>query len=304
LTLQTKKQIKSMFILFAILVSFSLCTFQAAALQDQDVNNQDNILATVNGEKITLQEFEEYWNMIPENYKLQLTKEDLLEQIITQTLLIQKAEEINLREDPEVAFKINNTVNQILIQSLLEKEIIEKTILSDEDIESYYEENKEDYWQEEEVHALNILVETEEIANEVMKKLEEGQEFTELAKEFSSSSTASSGGDIGFISKGTLTSKIEEQLFVLETGEISEIIPTERGFHIFKIVDKNPSRYLELSDVKEEIRGQLTPIKQQEAFNQYLQEIEDSSTIERNIELLKDESTEKEENNAESNDIK
>ncbi len=270
-------------ITFLILISLSL---QVTAIEEQD--NGKESLVVINEEIITLEDFEKYWNMIPDNYKIQLNKEDVLEQLITQTLLIQKADELNLREDPEVAFQIKNNIDQILIQSLLEKEIIDKTVLTDEDLEVYYEENKENYWHEEEVHALNILVETEEQAEEVIKKLEQGEDFAVLAKEISIASTAPTGGDIGFINKGTLMADIEEQLFILNPGEISKIIPTERGFHIFKVVEKNPSGYLELSEVKEEIEYQLLPLKQQEAFDQYLKDIEDRAIIEKNVELLKE----------------
>ena len=252
--------------------------------QEQDDSGEPIVI--INGDIITLEDFELYWNMIPDNYKVQLNKEDVLEQIITQTLLIQQADELNLREDPEIALQIKNTVEQILIQSLLEKEIVDKITLSDEDIQSYYVENKENYWQEEEVHAYNILVETEEEAKAVLQKIEEGQEFSELAKEFSIGSSASTGGDIGFISKGTLMPEIEDQLFILDPGEVSEIIPTERGFHIFKVVEKNPSGYLELSEVRGELEEQLLPARQQEAFDQYLKDIEDRATIEKNISLL------------------
>jgi len=261
-------------------------------LANQQEEENKETLATVNDEIITLEEFNQYWDMIPDNYKMQLSKEDVLEQLITQTLLIQKAEEINLREDPEVSFQIKNTVDQILIQSLLEKEIIDKTSLNDDDIKSYYEENKENYWQEEEVHAFDILVETREQAEEILQKLAEGQEFEALAKQTSIASTASTGGDIGFVSKGTLMPEIEEQLFALNPDDISEIISTDKGFHVFKVIEKNPSGYLELAEVKNEIESKLLPLRQQEAFDEYLMNAQDQANIEKNVELLKEQEEE------------
>jgi len=83
-----------------VLIAFSL---QGAANQQQ--GDQEKPLAIVNDEIITLGDFDKYWEMIPDNYKMQLNKEDVLEQLITQTLLIQKAEELNLSEDPEISFQ-------------------------------------------------------------------------------------------------------------------------------------------------------------------------------------------------------
>jgi peptidyl-prolyl cis-trans isomerase C len=271
-----------------------LCTaFSSQVIaQEENINNSIEELAIINGEIITLENFEQFWGLIPDNYKAQLNKEDILDQLITQTLLIQKADELNLREDPEISFQIKNAVDQILIQSLLQKEIIEKINTTDEDIKIYYEENKDNYWQEEEIHALNILVEDQAQAEDIINQLNEGKDFSTLAKDFSVSSSASEGGDIGFVTKGTLKTEIEDQLFILEPGEVSEIIPTENGFHIFKVLEKNPSGYLEFDEVKKEIESQLLPLKQQEAFDEYLKNIEDKATIEKNIELLKEEEPE------------
>jgi peptidyl-prolyl cis-trans isomerase C len=271
------------------------CTvFSLHIVAQENNSNSNESLAIINGEIITLEQFEQFWSLIPDNYKVQLNKEDILDQLITQTLLIQNADELNLREDPEISFQIKNAVDQILIQSLLQKEIIEKISLTDEDINTYYEENKENYWQEEEIHALNILVEDQAQAENIVNQLNEGNDFSTLAKEFSISSSASEGGDIGFVTKGTLKTEIEEQLFILNPGEVSEIIPTENGFHIFKVLEKNPSGYLGFDEVKNEIEGQLLPLRQQEAFDEYLKNIEENSTIDKNTELLKEEETSKE----------
>jgi len=280
------------FVLFFVIMLLCTAFSSQVIAQEENINNSIEELAIINGEIITLENFEQFWGLIPDNYKAQLNKEDILGQLITQTLLIQKADELNLREDPEISFQIKNAVDQILIQSLLQKEIIEKINTTDEDIKIYYEENKDNYWQEEEIHALNILVEDQAQAEDIINQLNEGKDFSTLAKDFSVSSSASEGGDIGFVTKGTLKTEIEDQLFILEPGEVSEIIPTENGFHIFKVLEKNPSGYLEFDEVKKEIESQLLPLKQQEAFDEYLKNIEDKATIEKNIELLKEEEPE------------
>ncbi len=274
-----------MIIFFSFLLFFSLKIIGQENIPTEDTTA---VLALVNGIAITLDDFNQYWDNIPEQYKVQLSKENLLDQLIIQSLLIQKAEEIELKNNPEIAFQIKNATEQILIQYLIEKEIIEKTELSEEEIQSYYEEHKEEYWQKEEIHALNILTETENQAIDALKKLDEGMDFSVLAQEISISASSSKGGDLGFISKGTLIAEIEEKLFILNPGDISEIIPTEKGFHIFKIIEKKPAHYIELDEVKEEIKYQLLPQKQQQAFDQYLKDIEDMANIVKYLELIKE----------------
>jgi peptidyl-prolyl cis-trans isomerase C len=258
--------------------------------QEEDaVEDSQVILATINEEVITLNDFNQYWDSIPDQYKIQLNKVDLLEQLIIQTLLVQNAEELGLKNNPEVLFQIKNTTEQILIQYLIEKEIVEKTKLSEEEIFSYYEEHKEEYWKEEAVHALDILTETEEQALDALRKLDEGEDFSVLAEEISIATSSSRGGDIGLISKGTLAPEIEDQLFILKPGDISDIIPSEKGFHIFKIIDKISAHYIELDELRDEISYQLLPQKQQQVFDQYLKDIEDRATISKNLDSIEEE---------------
>ena len=271
--------------LFSFFILFSIITY---GQEEDKVEDSQIILALINEDVITLNDFNQYWDSIPDQYKVQLNKVDLLEQLIIQTLLVQNAEELGLKNNPEVSFQIKNTIEQILIQYLIEKEIIEKTELSDDEICSYYEEHKEEYWKEEAVHAQDILTETEEQAIDVLKKLDEGSDFSVLAQEVSIATSASKGGDIGLISKGTLAPEIEAQLFVLTPGDISVIIPSEKGFHIFKIIDKIPAHYIELDELRDEISYQLLPQKQQQAFDQYLKDIEERANIVKNLDSIQE----------------
>ena len=275
--------------IFFLFYFFITCSIAIYSQEESLIEDPQIILALINEEAITLNDFNQYWGSIPDQYKVQLNKIDLLEQLIIQVLLIQNAENLGIKDDPEVAFQIKNATEQILIQYLIDKEIVENTELSEEEIGTYYEENKENYWKEEAVHALNILTETEEQAIDVLKELNEGKDFSVLAQEISIATSASKGGDIGLISKGTLTPEIEDHLFVLTSGDISDIIPSEKGFHIFKIVDKFPAHYIELDEIREEISYQLLPQKQQEAFDQYLKDIEDRATIVKNLDSIKEE---------------
>ncbi len=284
-TFYKKYVICLIFSLFSFFIIFSIGIYSQEEYKTED---PQVILAVINKEVITLHDFNQYWDAISDQYKTQLNKMDLLEQLIIQTLLVQNAKEIGLKDSPEVLFQIKNTTDQILIQYLIEKEIVEKTELNEEEINSFYSEHKEDYWKEEEIHALNILTNTEEEAQSVLKKLDEGLDFSILAQEISIATSASKGGDIGFISKGTLASEIEDQLFILNPGDISDIISSEKGFHIFKIIEKIPAHYVDLDELREEIRYQLLPQKQQQAFDRYLKDIEDKATIEKYSDLIED----------------
>jgi peptidyl-prolyl cis-trans isomerase C len=246
----------------------------------------ETILSSFDGQTITLGEFNQLWDQIPENSKLQLTKRNVLDQIISEKLLIQEAKNRGLEQDKDVLEQIKNTTEQILVQSLIEKEIIGKVKVDDQEALTYYEENKNNFITKEQVYLYNILVETEEVAQDILEKLKAGGDFIEIAKEKSTGPSAAQGGDLGYVSKGDLIPEIENVVFALEIGNISDIIKSEYGFHILKVTDKKPEVLKTFEEVKEEILPTLLSTKQKEAFNNLLEELKSQVTIEINEEAL------------------
>jgi peptidyl-prolyl cis-trans isomerase C len=119
-----------------------------------------------------------------------------------------------------------------------------------------------------------------------LEKLKAGGDFIEIAKEKSTGPSAAQGGDLGYVSKGDLIPEIENVVFALEIGNISDIIKSEYGFHILKVTDKKPEALKTFEEVKEEITKTLLSTKQKEAFNNLLEELKSQVTIEINEEAL------------------
>ena len=84
------------------------------------------------------------------------------------------------------------------------------------------------------MRALHILVKTEEEATEIKKLLDQGADFSQLAKERSTGPTAQRGGDLGLITKGDLMPELDKAISSLAVGKISDVVKTEAGFNIFK----------------------------------------------------------------------
>lgn len=246
----------------------------------------ETILATFSGQTITLGEFNQLWEEVPEDYKLQLDKSMVLDQMISEKLLIQEAKNMGLEEDNDVLEQIIKMTEQILVQVLIEKEILDKIKVNDEEVLEYYEKNKDSFTEKEQVHLYNILLETEEEAQDILEKLKAGGDFSEIAKEKSTGPSAIQGGDLGYSTKGTIIPEIEEVVFALELEELSEVIKTDFGFHILKITEKKPETIKALEEVKEDIIQTLLPDKQKDAFENLLEELKSKSEIEINEEAL------------------
>lgn len=178
------------------------------------------------------------------------------------------------------------------------KENFDNTVeISDEEMKTYYEEHKDDYYKDE-VKASHILISTvddngkelsdekkkeaKEKAEDVLKKVNSGEEFSEIAKEYSDdTASGSQGGDLGYFGKGQMVQAFEDAAFSLQPGEISDIVETEFGYHIIKVYDKIDEQ-LPFDDVKEEIKATLTE-------NKYIDDIEkitENAKVEKNESII------------------
>ena len=235
-------------------------------------------------------------------------KKNILNQLIDYELLYQQAQkekikisndEINLEIDkikdnfssPEEfdgALKANNITlvrlkedieRQVMINSVLEKTRNQVSI-SDEELEEYYNENKESLVEPEQVHARHILVKTEEEANTLLLQLKEGlADFSELAKEKSTDSSAPSGGDLGFFTRGRMVKEFEDAAFSLEPGEISDVVQTQFGYHIIKCEEKKEEYSPAFEEIKEQISNALKSQRENEAISAFISKLREEAVI-------------------------
>lgn len=116
---------------------------------------------------------------------------------------------------------------------LQEKAITDGIEVTDEEMEQYYERMKT------EVKAKHILVEDEDTAEEVLKKLDKGEDFAKLAKEYSQDpASAENGGDVGFFSVGEMVEPFEDAAYTLEIDKVSEPIQSDFGYHIVIVTER------------------------------------------------------------------
>lgn len=247
----------------------------------------DTIIATFGDFTITMEDLNTMWDNIPAEYKAQLTKGDVLDQMISEKLLIQDAKSKDLISDKEIAKQIDDMTNQILIQGLIQKEVLETAKVTDEEAIEYYNNNQAEFTEKEQVHLFNILVETEEEANSVLEELNSGKDFSEVAKEKSTGPSADQGGDLGYITKGSIIPEIEEVVFTLEIDSVTDVIKSDYGFHILKISEKKPEELKSFDDVRESIIQNLLPEKQKSAFDNLIEKLKSKTEIEINEEALK-----------------
>lgn len=170
----------------------------------------------------------------------------------------------------------DDIINYIKTEKLIEPRIE----ITDEELQTYFDENKDTFATAEQVQASHILVADEATANEVKSKLDAGEDFSELAKEYSTdTTTAESGGDLGYFSSGDMVAEFEEVAFALGVDEISAPVKTDYGYHIIKVVDHQEAKEANFEDSKEEISDTLMNDKMSTEYTVWLEELKEEYEI-------------------------
>ena len=177
---------------------------------------------------------------------------------------------------------------QALYEALV-LDIKEESPPTDEEMQAFYEENKSAMTSPAAVTASHILIEdTEHTAEKraemqsILDKANGGEDFAELAKQYSADGSAGDGGSLGtFAQDGQMVAEFEAAAFALEPGQISDIVETQFGFHIIKVSEKFPEEQLPIDDFKDDI---IVAICDQKATLQ-LEELRGKAEIEYFVEI-------------------
>ena len=153
------------------------------------------------------------------------------------------------------------------------------TEVDEQAIQALYDEQADKYVVPEERHARHILIQLSadadedakaaalEKANSIVSRLDDGEDFAVLAKELSDDpGSASSGGDLGFFSRGLMTPEFETAVFELQAGELSKPVKSAFGFHIIELVEIKPEVATPLAEVRDELVNQLLSAERGDLF--------------------------------------
>ncbi|MCS6807152.1 MAG: peptidyl-prolyl cis-trans isomerase [Acidobacteriota bacterium] len=206
----------------------------------------------------------------------------LRQQLAEIRILAERARQEGLDRDPGVAMQLAYFPLYVLREALL-KDLQAKVRVSDEEIEEFYHRHRSEFDQ---VRARHILFNTKpplgsdgksspapdpaavrQKAEAVLKRAKAGEDFAQLAKEFSEDpSSKEQGGDLGFFGKGQMTPKFEEVAFSLSPGTISDIVETPFGLHIIKVEERRTAPLDQ--DLKGVIENRLRRRKHEEQLRQ------------------------------------
>lgn len=185
----------------------------------------------------------------------------------------------------------------ILVQQFIMDRFSEGSRVSEEEVRSFYDENPSFFAQPEQVRASHILFQAgkdasdEELAaakgkaDAALGRYNDGEEFSDLARELSEGPSAPQGGDLGFFGRNQMVKPFEDAVFSLQVGEVTGPVKTDFGYHLIKLTAKNEAGQLDFDDVKAEIVDHLGKLKLGEQVEAFLNQEKEDADIQRLIDF-------------------
>jgi hypothetical protein len=175
---------------------------------------------------------------------------------------------------------------QLVQERLFHELVYPRVAVTEEEIRAELEAHPELQQEPEQVHAAQIVVKELDQAKEIRAKLREGAKFADLARERSLSADAKDGGDLGWFPRGVMPPQFDAVAFSLGPGQISEVVTTDYGFHIFKLLERRPARKKDLAAVRAEIERRLLRAKQEQAQTDFVTQLRSKAELRVNETLV------------------
>lgn len=274
-----------------------------------------NVVATVNGEVVRRADFEqELTRELSSSEGPELTPEEvepfkraLLDSLVKRLLLLQEAKQHNITVTPEevdrqmlrltgdyptdsfsdalaqgqlsLAELRARESQRLIIEKLFANHVYARVAVTEEELRAYFTAHEAEFHEPEEVHAAQLVVKGLDEAKRVQAQLKAGKKFADLARRYSLSADAKVGGDLGFFPRGQMPKAFDDVVFNMRPGQVSDVVSTEYGFHLFKVIEFKPGRKRDLSEVRGQVEARIVKLKQSEAQEAFEKELQEKAKI-------------------------
>lgn len=299
-----KKSVFSMMLLSALILLITGCEIQdsqegTSVFDLSDTQRMNSSVLEIESSLYSNSDFEKYIRATLGDDQEALTVVSLsrlFDNFIEEKLLLEAARRVNMiltegeKEEyldklstefkaEESQISVEEMDTDILFERLLiEKykyELIRTTEVTDEEIKEYYDYYRRDFLRPERVKVSQILLETEDEALLIMERVRNSseEEFRKIAQEESVGLEALKGGEMGVFEMGQLPFEMEKVIFALQEGELSQIVESSYGYHIFRVDKRYAPVLISEEEASPTIRGKILDQKVKDRISQHIEEL-------------------------------
>jgi peptidyl-prolyl cis-trans isomerase SurA len=184
----------------------------------------------------------------------------------------------------------NNIRNKLLTQEVIRREVGSHITIGRDDAMKYYEAHKKEFVKPEQValRAIEIstdgkkesdLADLKKKADDMLRRIKDGEDFATLAKRFSDGSTAQQGGFLGVYKRGELSKQLEDQVFAMKKNQLTDVIETKQGYLILQVLERYEEGEQPFEKVENEIMDHLYSERMEPALREYLKTLREQSYV-------------------------
>jgi parvulin-like peptidyl-prolyl isomerase len=289
---------KKLIFIFIITAFFAQCKDSSANGKTKEVVGQataseDKVIMVIGSISLTNRELKNFIKLQYADIFEQQNNDKLLSRLLDvfseQQILLFKAEQASIQiSESEAAEYLKEiqarrrdlvvdapSIHHVLkVQKYLLANVYKDIAVSDAEVAQFYESHLTDFRRTEEIQLFQIMAKDREKLLKIRQELQnQPSRFEEFARRESISPEAANGGAMGFFEKGMLPKEMEDVVFSLKVSEISPIVESPYGFHLFKITQKRKARMLLLTAVKDEIKNKMLSARLADAYQEFLTQL-------------------------------
>jgi peptidyl-prolyl cis-trans isomerase C len=238
----------------------------------------NTVVARIDGTELHLSDVEAVQQSLPpqaQKMPLEQIYPMLLDRLVDGELITRAGRKEHLEQDPELQVRLKRYEDRLIQEAYLNQAI--KAAETEDQLKERYQTLAKDKAGQEEVHAQHILVKTEDEAKSVIAELDKGADFGELAKKYSTDSSAKSGGDLGYFGRDDMVKEFADAAFALSPGQYSKTpVKTKFGWHVIKVEDRRAGKTPSFEEAREELSRNLA----HEVIEAKLQDLRGAAKIE------------------------
>jgi parvulin-like peptidyl-prolyl isomerase len=288
-----------------------------------DMSAEDQVVIRVDDRVLTLAEFNEYFEPIRmsgdkeqanNGVSMREARLGFLLQLVEEMIILRRADELHLNISPQeldeavrdfqkgypdagfehlflkqaISFEAwkERLKKRLLVEKVIRKELLKEVSVTPQEIKDYYDKHWKEWGHGEEIWARHILLPSKDQATNILKRLQNGDDFATLARLHSVAPEAQNGGDMGYVVRGQLPRGLEKPLFDLEQGAVSPVVKTPYGFHIFEVIEKRETGKPKIEEFIERIKQGIKKQRLGTAYGPWLARLRSRYRIEINEEVI------------------